>query len=313
MSDEAIQVELELGPTDEAIASDSKTETVVATTGEGADPAISSLKKQYAELKAKDDERAKALEVSRRSEADARAQADRASREVAEARTQIANSSFQSVEHEIAATESEIQAAKREYASAMETGEYTKAGDAQEKISSAAAKRVSLERDKATLDENRKRQTVVIDQQPQDPLAGLSSESRAWLQAHPECVNDTEKYYEMVAAHQGALKTRLVPDTPEYFDFIERRLGYVNEDAQQAYSQPRSRPMPAAPPSRDPGAAPGAKVSVNLSPNEVKSATDGTLVYNSGPNKGKPIGTQEMARRKALLQRDGKYSHISLN
>lgn len=72
--------------------------------------------------------------------------------------------------------------------------------------------------------------------------------------------------------------------------------------------------MPAAPPSRDPAASPGAsKVSVNLSPNEVKSATDGTIVWNTGPNKGKPIGTQEMARRKALLQRDGKYSNISLN
>ena len=72
--------------------------------------------------------------------------------------------------------------------------------------------------------------------------------------------------------------------------------------------------MPAAPPSRDAASTPGVgKVSVQLKPNEVKSATDGTIVWNSGPNKGKPIGTQEMARRKAILERDGKYGNININ
>lgn len=308
---EQVQVELELEP-GEAGATVAVAEPVAADAQPTlAEDPIVSLRKQYDELKAKDETRAKALDESRRAEADALAQANRAAREVAEARTQVANTSFQSVEHEITATESEIQVAKREYATAMESGEYGKAADAQEKISAAAAKRVTLERDKSSLDQSRKRQTVVLDQQPQ--ASPYSPEAQAWLRQHPECTSDPEKYYEMVAAHNGALKSRLTPDSREYFDYIDRRMGYAADDNATQSVQSRPTIMPAAPPSRDVAATPGQKVQVSLSASEVKSATDGTLVFNSGPNKGKPIGTQEMARRKALLSREGKYANISLN
>lgn len=309
MADEQeLQIDLELDPAGEAIVAEPKVEQVEVAPKENAEDPISALQKQYNELKAQDASKDAALEVSRRAEADARAQADRANRVAAEAQTQIANTSFQSVEHEIAARDSEIQVAKRDYASAMESADYAKAAEAQDKLAQANATKALLARDKATLDTQRKQQTVVLDQRQPDPLGHLSHQSRAWLQAHPECLQDQEKYLLMSAAHTAAVKTQLTPDTPEYFNFIERRLGYADEPQ----SQPRSRSMPAAPPSRD--SAPGAsKVSVQLSANEVKSATDGTIVWNVGPNKGKPVGTQEMARRKALLQKDGKYSNISIN
>lgn len=308
-TEQTLQIDLELEPTGEVVT-EPKIETV-ATETTTEDP-ISVLQKQYNDLKEKDEARAKALEVSQRAEADARAQADKANREVVQVRTQAANTSFQSVEHAIAAIDSEIQVAKRDYASAMESADYTKAADAQDKIASANSRKTMAERDKLTIDEQRKRQTVVMDQprQVNDPYAGLTPQSRAWIHAHPECVTDPEKFNLMMAAHQGAVKTNLIPDTPDYFTFIEKRLGYASEP-QQPQSRPRA--MPAAPPSREPSSAPGAKVSVNLSAGEVKNATDGTLIWNYGPNKGKPIGTQEMARRKALLQRDDKYRNNSVN
>jgi hypothetical protein len=52
----------------------------------------------------------------------------------------------------------------------------------------------------------------------------------------------------------------------------------------------------------------------------VKSATDGTLVWNyndpSGQNKfkkGDPIGTQEMARRKQSLSKAGRYHNANVD
>lgn len=320
MADEQeIQVELNLDQEPQAqdvVVDESKVETAASESKPAPqeDP-ISALQKQYNDLKAQDEARARALEQSQRAEAEARAVADRAAREAAEARTKIADTSFQSVEHEIAAIDSAMQIAKREYASAMEAADYTKAADAQAKIAEAAADKKRLERDKIELDAARKRQTVVLDR-PAPQQQGPSQRVQAWLNTHPECVQDEEKYYQMVAADRAARKAGIPVESDDYFAFVDRRMGYAADDTNtnQQQAQHRSRPMPAAPPSRDAAATPGGgKLTVNLTQSEVKSATDGTLIWNYGPNKGKPIGTQEMARRKALLQREGKYANISIN
>src|SRR5260370_373085 len=49
---------------------------------------------------------------------------------------------------------------------------------------------------------------------------------------------------------------------------------------------------------------------VYLSEKEKKIATDGTLVWNYGPNKGKALGLQEMARRKAEMHKQGMYDRL---
>lgn len=317
MADEqTIQIDLELDPAGEVAVVDVpevKTAPEAAATTDGP---IQTLKKQYDELKAKDETRAKALEASQRSEAEARAKADQSAREVVQARTIAANNSFQSVEHAIAAIDSEISVAKRDFAAAMDQADYTKAADAQDKIASFNSRKAIAERDKYDIDQQRKRQEVVLDRpaprpQVQDPLSGLTQPSRVWLEAHPECLNDEERYLSMMAADKGARKAGIAPDTPEYFSFVERRLGYAGEE--QSTIQPRPRAMPAAPPSRDASSTPGGKVSVKLTSGEVKNAEDGTIIWNSGPNKGKPIGTHEMARRKAIDTAAGKYRNINVN
>ena len=68
--------------------------------------------------------------------------------------------------------------------------------------------------------------------------------------------------------------------------------------------------MPSAPISRGDGGdiSSGGPAVVKLSAGEARAATDGSIIWNAGPNKGEPIGVKEYARRKAIMMKQGQYS-----
>jgi hypothetical protein len=66
---------------------------------------------------------------------------------------------------------------------------------------------------------------------PVEALAGqLSPKSAAWVRAHPDCATDDSLFHEMIAADKRALRAGFKADTPEYFSFIEKRLGFTKEE-----------------------------------------------------------------------------------
>jgi len=75
--------------------------------------------------------------------------------------------------------------------------------------------------------------------------------------------------------------------------------------------QQKSSRTPAAPISRGDGgdiSSGGGPAVIKLTPGEARAATDGSIVWNSGPSKGEPIGVKEYARRKSIMMKQGHYS-----
>ncbi|WP_421696925.1 hypothetical protein [Ancylobacter sp.] len=84
-----------------------------------------------------------------------------------------------------------------------------------------------------------------------DPLAHLSPRSREWAREHPEFFPNGQPTRKAIAAHHAALADDIQPDTPAYFDYINRHLGLVkDEPAEPAPKAERSRPPATAPVSR---------------------------------------------------------------
>lgn len=156
----------------------------------------------------------------------------------------------------------------------------------------------------------------------------FSVRSQAYLRAHPECVVDPVKNARVRLADEEAVAKGYQRDSDAYFSYIDRRLGYggaqngghdggrAEEEVefeiepqrrqQESRSSERRQVMPSAPVRGDNNTG-GSSRRVSLSAGEVERATDGSLVWNTGPKKGEPIGTTEYARRKAIMLKEGRY------
>lgn len=316
MSEEQIEIQLE------PAQADAKPQQVVVEQADGASPpaqtedAFDALQKQFGELQAKDKQRDIDLAASAAREREANDRAARAAQDAADARKFSASTEIQAVTNAISAAKAEADGIAGEYKLALESGDYTKATELQRKMARAEAT-VLREEERKTELERRPPPRMEQPRSRVDPLeaqlASFTPRTAAWFRQHPEVLGDEELLAKASWVDAAARKRGLAPDTDEYFRYADEQFGFGQQQRQADppanTQETRARPMPAAPPSRE--ASPqngGGKVSVKLSPNEVKAATDGTLVWNTGPNKGKPIGVQEMARRKDILTKDGQYS-----
>lgn len=264
-----------------------------------------------------------------------------ATAQVEQARTTIADTRTTALDSEIASATSESNSLKTALKAAMEAGDYDKASDIQIQIADARARLRDAEKDKARLAQEEpitrthegavrqqerqpERRQETLEDRRQNILAGCTPATRQWLENHPDCLDDPEKAAEAALAHQRAIKAKLTPDTPAYFRFAEEQLGYTTVSTRTRQADDAAREQPArtngtrrnvvesAPVDRGGGGGGddggGGGEQVTLTRGEADNATNGTIVWNTGPNKGKPIGHKEMARRKILLQKEGRYA-----
>lgn len=268
-----------------------------------------------------------------RAEADAarqRTEAAEARKQLEKVQTDSADHQFSAVESSIAAAQAEADSAERDYRTAFEAGDSAKAAESQRKMARAEAKVLRLEESRADL-EARKAEPPQRTEEPARPqptqadpfeaaIAGSSPRTQAWLRKNPTFVTDEKLNRKANAAHNMALADGYIPDSDAYFDFCERFLGLkeatATEDVDPAPKPRQRKPaMPAAPVSRDASPSNGnlSNGQIVLTPGEQRAATDGTHVHNYDDpagkfKKGDPIGLREMARRKALMQADGRYT-----
>jgi hypothetical protein len=126
-------------------------------------------------------------------------------------------------------------------------------------------------------------------------------------------VTDPVKNRKANIAHLKAVDEGIQPDTQEYFDYCETELGL--KEAKPNEKPTRTKAMAAAPVSREGGPITSGKLSptqVTLTPGEQQRAMDGTLIWNisdakTGAVKGEPIGLKEFARRKQIMEKEGRY------
>lgn len=178
--------------------------------------------------------------------------------------------------------------AKREYADAMANNDYTRAADAQDRLSTAAARLVHLEsvreateRSTARVEPTEGRVTRQQPTQQVDPvehyLSQFSPRSQAWLRLHPECVTDSRRNAQMMSAHYEAIGQGLEPETPAYFNLVEQRTGYrkgaeIGGDTELPVQ--RGAPPVAAPVSREaPNARPTNPTRIRLNKEQQEAAS----------------------------------------
>jgi hypothetical protein len=207
-----------------------------------------------------------------------------------------------------------------EYQSANENADYSGASDAHAKLARIEARRARLAETKNELELKHAEMSALASADPVESFARTRTPMTAdWIRRHPEWVLNPQKNARLQAAHYGAAAEGIEPDTGRYFSFIEKSLGLDGgrSSARRAPAeQSQSRPSNAT--VYEDGSTvlkvkPGDPVppnSVRLSRREVEIATDGTLVFETGPNRGKPIGLAEYVRRRRLMESDPKWQRM---
>ena len=273
---------------------------VVETKKDGSEDAIAAaIREQAKEYEVK-------LVAEREEKEAARRRADTAEREARVATARVADSDLDSVTNAISMVEMQREKVKRQLKDAMEAGDFDGTVKAQEDLSEAITKLNALKEGKNYI-EQRKSEPVNVD--PQEAYIGkFTQRSQEYLRQHRELVTNENKNKRMIAAHYEAEAEGHKPDSEAYFQFLDNKLGY---GAQETPTKKEPSRMPAgAPVSRGNGdiQSGGNGNVIKLSSGEARAATDGSIVWNAGANKGEPIGVKEYARRKSLMIKNGQYA-----
>jgi hypothetical protein len=172
----------------------------------------------------------KQLEDEKSARIAAERRADEASASEVAARTESQDNRLHLVTTAISSVKQSNDILKQNYAEAMAAQDFTKVADIQLEMSTNAAKLNDLERGKIALEKAPKPQARA----PSDPVeqfvATMSPQSASWIRAHPELVTDVKKNRKMIRAHEDAIDEGIKPDTPEYFQSIERAMGFTKAD-----------------------------------------------------------------------------------
>ena len=218
-------------------------------TDKAEDPGVAALKAQLAEER----RRSQALEEEKR----------QARSEASEARVGQADSNYRLVLTALDKVKGEADAAEQRLIKAHESMDPREIAAAQRALMKAEAQIDRIEAVKTQIEANKadgrttEGRVTERRQMPSDPVEAfaetLSPASARWVREHPEYVRDPALNNEMLAAHHRAIQASLVADTPEYFAFIEKRLGLGHTDAPSGGKQETERreAIPAAPVSRD--------------------------------------------------------------
>jgi hypothetical protein len=275
--------------------------------------ALHDLKKQYEHQK-------RVAEAEREARRQAEYYAHQQAQQVGYARNEVQDSNLKIILNAIDATEQAAANAEFEYAQAMASGDYAHAAKAQRAMAQAESHLLQLQNGRQRLEETLQQPAEgsmyappvpnFEPQIPQDPIEmyaeRLAPRSAEWLRAHPDAV---QKLGKLTRAHQDAIEDGIVPETDDYFNFIESRLGY---DSEPRVESRRSEPAPVN--RRSLASAPvssAASVSSRSSGNGntmVLSPDEVEMAVLAEPELSRDKAIESYARNKAYLIKNGKLS-----
>ena len=256
MSNESEQIEIELDDANKTAKTDEKDDIKVVKAEE-----------TPAKTEIAGEEGVEALRRRLESERQLRIEAEKRAREYAHretsARNEIQDSNLTLVTNAIETVKQNNSILKSNYREAMSVGDFDRAAEIQEALSSNAAKLLQLEQGKQALESMPKQQS----QLPADPVEALASQlsprSAAWVRRNPECVTDQRLFQKMIAAHNLAVADGIELDSDDYFEFVENTINIkksapkrvdpvADEDPTAAAAKPTQRRTspPAAPVTR---------------------------------------------------------------
>ena len=245
---EQIELELDLEPLeaekkeDELVVEEAPPEIEVKQPELSVDDGIN-------ELKARLEEERKAREAAERRFIEAQEQAKIAKNNETETNLRL-------IDNAISTVKNNQEILKQNLKDAMAAGDFDAAANIQTDMIRADNDLRQLQAGKTQYE------TAIKQKPPTDPVEALAAqatpESARWLREHKTVLSDGRKLDRALRAHQDAIDDGVEVDTPDYFQYIENRLGLnrkVETQEESALSeaasptQRRSAP-PAAPVSR---------------------------------------------------------------
>jgi hypothetical protein len=205
------------------------------------------------------------LDVEREARVNAENAAIQNARLAQKSATEVDNTNLQLVSNAIDTVRRENEILKANYRSALSENNYDVAAEAQERMSTNAAKLLQLENGKAAMEaEPRQRQPVHEVQRTVDPVEAFASQltprSASWVRRNPQFVTDPRLNQKMIAAHNLAMADGHEADSDSYFSSVEdilkvnrrQETSQNEESALSTASSPAQRRAspPAAPVSR---------------------------------------------------------------
>ena len=166
----------------------------------------------------------KKLKKERERRKEAEQTARNASYEAQKASYQVEDSNLTLVVNAIETLKRDGEYLKSAYKEAMSIGDYDKAAEIQEIMSSNSAKMLQLENGRNVM-ESRPKQ---MPQPPLDPVEAMASQlsprSAKWVRANPQFATDPRLTQKMIAAHNLAVADGYQPDSDDYFEYVEETL-----------------------------------------------------------------------------------------
>ena len=250
----------------------------------------------------------KKLEKERKARLEAENLARQATEHARMAHNEVSDSNLHLVSGAIESVKRDQEILKANLRDAMAIGDYDKAADLQEQMTSNISNLRQLERGF----EEMKQQPRM---QPQAPapreltvdtlIDQVTPRSAAWLKQNRDHLPDSRSIRVMARAHEDAVDFGIAPESDAYFQFVENRLGISNKrssipevdsvmsDASSA-KQRRSSP-PSAPVSRNPIDSPQRPGVIRLTPAEVEAAKiSGITPLEYHENKMRELQKQRM-------------------
>lgn len=189
------------------------------------------------------------LESERRARAAAEAEAALLKSDAEKVRS-VANNAFERayweaerrLEASIAAANGLVNDLKRQYKDAYDSGDSDKMLEIQDKLMEAKIDLRGLVMQREALAQEKERaiqpQPVAGSDRfyiPDEVVNSLTKPTQEWIAKHPEFRTDEKFYRRAMRYHFEAIDDHnIVPDTPEYFDFLDKKLGFKSAEPHKA-------------------------------------------------------------------------------
>lgn len=245
------------------------------------------------------------MQAKDREIAELRRQADKNGQRAVSAETSAIDSKFYAVENALDSLEKTKKGLREQMKVALEQGNYDLHGDLTESLNDVQLNMRQLTYQKAQIEQQKTRTTegrvtgAPTENEMVEQFASRleSDESKKWIRRNPKFAIPGPDNDALVKAHYVAVDQGMGEGSPEYYAFVEKKLGIGNSDTRPAPRQ-ASRGAPAAPVSRDApsasGRSTGGGTSVRLTADEMKAA------------KMSGITPQQYAANKLALTAEGK-------
>lgn len=284
-------------------------------------PEVSAKEEKKAEIPPEKgiEELKKNLEREKRRAEEAERRAFEANQKAKVADENTAEAQYQLVVNAIETVKERSEALKTAYAESMSVGDYAKAAEIQNAMAINATQLEKLKDGKKAMKQAIKDAEAQPVQQVQpsrghiadqwaDSLESSSPRSAEWIRNSKDIIRSDKDVRKAMRAHEDAVDDGLRPETDEYFEFIESRLGKNRQ--QQSHSEEVATESPmsaaAAPAQRRSTQPPPAPVSRGNSPrpNTMRLSKD-----EAEHARSMGYSPEEYAKNKALLIKEGRYGH----